>query len=149
MLDKVKEYLQVHDVYPSMQRIVIMNYLFNHRTHPTVDMIYNDISKSMPTLSRTTVYNTLKVLVNHNAVLQLDIDEKELHYDGYTHVHAHFRCLSCGKIINLSPKYLDKLATNEIDDLIITETQLYYKGYCSDCKKNGKLPNIDNKKKLL
>ena len=43
-----------------MQRIAIMEYLMEHRTHPSADEIYTALSPSMPTLSKTTVYNTLK-----------------------------------------------------------------------------------------
>ena len=60
-MDVVKR-LQNHNIKPSVQRIAIMNYLIEHRTHPTVDEIYTALSPSIPTLSKTTVYNTLKLL---------------------------------------------------------------------------------------
>ena len=47
--------LQNHNIKPSVQRIAIMNYLIEHRTHPTVDEIYTALSPSIPTLSKTTV----------------------------------------------------------------------------------------------
>ena len=60
---KVIEYLEEHDVKPSVQRIAVMDYLMTHRTHPTVDEIYHALEKQIPTLSKTTVYNTLKLFV--------------------------------------------------------------------------------------
>ena len=48
-----------YSIKPSMQRIAIMEYLMEHRTHPSADEIYTALSPSMPTLSKTTVYNTL------------------------------------------------------------------------------------------
>ena len=63
------EHLIRHGVRPSVQRIAVMNYLLEHRTHPTVDEIYVALSKDMPTLSKTTVYNTLELLVKQKAVL--------------------------------------------------------------------------------
>ena len=59
--------LQNHNIKPSVQRIAIMNYLIEHRTHPTVDEIYTALSPSIPTLSKTTVYNTLKLLSEQGA----------------------------------------------------------------------------------
>ena len=53
-MDVVKR-LQNHNIKPSVQRIAIMNYLIEHRTHPTVDEIYTALSPSIPTLSKTTV----------------------------------------------------------------------------------------------
>ena len=56
----VIERLQSHSIKPSVQRIAIMQYLMDHHTHPTVDEIYTALAPGMPTLSKTTVYNTLK-----------------------------------------------------------------------------------------
>lgn len=42
-MDVVKR-LQNHNIKPSVQRIAIMNYLIEHRTHPTVDEIYTSLS---------------------------------------------------------------------------------------------------------
>ena len=44
-----------------MQRIAIMEYLMDNPIHPSADDIYTALSPSMPTLSKTTVYNTLKL----------------------------------------------------------------------------------------
>ena len=71
-------------VHPSQQRLAIMDYLMKHRTHPTADEIFTALLPSMPTLSRTTVYNTLKVLVEHNAILNINIEEKNARFDGCT-----------------------------------------------------------------
>ena len=43
-MDVIKR-LQNHHIKPSVQRIAIMNYLMEHRTHPTVDEnIYGIVS---------------------------------------------------------------------------------------------------------
>lgn len=55
-------YLTAHNVKPSVQRMAVMEYLLDHRTHPTADEIYLALHRKMPTLSKTTVYNTLKIL---------------------------------------------------------------------------------------
>ena len=46
-MDVVKR-LQNHNIKPSVQRIAIMNYLIEHRTHPTVD---GDVMDEIPPLS--------------------------------------------------------------------------------------------------
>lgn len=52
---EIQERLIFHNIRPSVQRMAIMGYLMSHSTHPTVDMIYNDLYPDMPTLSKTTV----------------------------------------------------------------------------------------------
>lgn len=86
------EYLEKHGIKPSLQRIAIAEYLMENRTHPTADEIYNALSVSVPTLSKTTVYNTLRLFAEQNAVLSLVIDEKNVRFDIDTSCHAHFQC---------------------------------------------------------
>ena len=62
-------------VKPSVQRIAIMHYLLTHYTQPTVDDVYRGLSGKMPTLSRTTVYKTLRLLSENNAAQMITIDE--------------------------------------------------------------------------
>ena len=55
---ELMEKLLLKDIKPSYQRLRIFQYLLSHRTHPTVDEIHHALVAEMPTLSKTTVYNT-------------------------------------------------------------------------------------------
>jgi len=57
-MDKLREYRENEGVHPSYHRLKILEYLMNHRTHPTVERIPKELSKEIPTLSKTTIYNT-------------------------------------------------------------------------------------------
>lgn len=134
-MDVVKR-LQSHNIKPSLQRIAIMNYLMEHRTHPTVDEIYTALSPSIPTLSKTTVYNTLKLLSEQGAALTLTIDERNTCYDADTSNHGHFLCRSCGKIYDLECNdAIKKVIEMDMDGHDIQEIHYYYKGICKYCKK--------------
>jgi len=123
------------NIKPSVQRIAIMDYLLTHRTHPSAEVVYGDMHDTMPTLSKTTVYNTLKLLAEHGAALMLTIDENKVSFDGDTSPHAHFLCSKCGKIYDLLiPKTIENGIQVEIDGHIITETHYYYKGICKNCQ---------------
>lgn len=125
-----------HGVKPSMQRIAVMDYLMKNRTHPTVDEIYSALSPKMPTLSKTTVYNTLKLLSEQGAAQMLTIDEKNVCFDADTTSHAHFLCKECGRIYDLSTQVtLRETYGTEIEGHSITEIHYYYKGICSKCLK--------------
>ncbi|MBP5455012.1 MAG: transcriptional repressor [Paludibacteraceae bacterium] len=131
--ENVEKYLVEHGIKPSFQRISIMDYLRTHPTHPSVETIYNDLSPRIPTLSKTTVYNTLKLFVEHGAALMLTIDEKTTHFDGDLSSHAHFFCLGCGQIYDIEMDASVRERASESDLFTITETHLYYKGYCRKC----------------
>lgn len=131
---EVYEYLASHGVKGSVQRMAVMRYLLEHHTHPTVDEIFNGIHDDIPTLSKTTVYNTLKILVEQGATKMLTIDDKNAHFDGVIEPHAHFFCLNCGKIIDV-PNHSDIETdhSNLPEGCEVQHVQLYYSGLCPDC----------------
>ena len=61
-IDSIAGKLKEKNIKPSLQRIKILEYLAGYPCHPTVDYIFNALHPEMPTLSKSTVYNTLKVL---------------------------------------------------------------------------------------
>lgn len=129
------ERLQEHNIKPSVQRIAIMKYLMEHRTHPTVDEIYTALSPTMPTLSKTTVYNTLKILSEQGAAQTLTIDERNTCYDADTTPHAHFLCKQCGKIYDLPcDSTIKEVVDTDMDGHQVQEIHYYYKGICRQCK---------------
>ncbi|MEG1615878.1 MAG: transcriptional repressor [Bacteroidales bacterium] len=132
-MDVVKQHLLDHGVKPSFQRLAIMKYLMENRTHPTADIIFQDLYEQIPTLSKTTVYNTLKLLTEQGAVLTIGIDEKNARYDGNTEPHAHFRCRDCGCIHDIPVNTANEIFVEGIGELKIDEVHIYYKGYCKNC----------------
>ena len=131
MVDFVK-ILNEHGVAPSIQTIKILQYLIDYRTHPTADMIYQELIKEIPTLSKTTVYNTLKTFTEKGILIALSLFDSEIRYDYDTDQHIHFKCTECGKIYDL-----DRVHDNLTDDLIeghkITEHHVNLIGICKNC----------------
>ena len=124
---------------PSQQRLAIMDYLISHPIHPTVDDVYHGLNKKMPTLSRTTVYNTLRMLSEMHAAQMITIDDHRVCYDGNIKGHVHFFCKKCGKVIDLMDEQAPQLTSElYIDGNIIQEEQLYYKGICAECAQKEK-----------
>ncbi len=134
-LTDVVDILHRHRVPPSIQRITILKYLIDHPTHPNVDKIYTSLNRELPTLSRTTVYNTLKLLSDHKVVQTLTIDERNNCYDADVRPHAHFLCRKCGRIYDLgSTDDSDLCNAGERGGFLVEEAQLYYKGICRSCR---------------
>ena len=120
---------------PSIQRVEIMNYLMTHFTHPTVEEVYTALCPKIRTLSRTTVYNTLRLFSERKAALMITIDEHRVCYDGDTHPHVHFYCKECGKVMDFMDESAPAMpAAIEIEGNLVDEMQLYYKGVCAECR---------------
>lgn len=123
-----------HGIRPSLQRMAIMDFLIKHPIHPTVDDVCKGLCHKVPTLSRTTVYNTLRMLSDNQAAQMITIDDHRVCYDGNTSAHVHFFCKECGKVTDLFDETAPQIDGPEnINGNIVMEKQLYYKGICAEC----------------
>ncbi len=95
------EALKEHGIRPSPPRIAVYRFLHNNRIHPAAETIYQAIHAEQPSLSRTTVYNTLKLLLDKRAIQEIAVEKGEMRYDIITQPHAHFKCRECGGISDI------------------------------------------------
>jgi Fe2+ or Zn2+ uptake regulation protein len=127
-----KELLEEKDLKPTYQRLRILEYLEEHENHPTVEMIYEVLVKEIPTISKTTIYNTLNALMEKGLVHSITITGTETRYDVKVCPHHHLLCKVCGKIYDVEVQcpYEGQI---EIDGHRIDEKHGYFKGVCKDC----------------
>ncbi len=130
------QYLRQFSIKPSVQRSAVMNFLLKNRIHPTIDEIYLALSPSMPTLSKTTVYNTLDLFVERGAVRALAIDERNARYDVDVSAHAHFMCRSCGTVHDIFGLKTQMFQIPETTKLNIDAVEISYFGKCEKCSGN-------------
>ncbi|GHT14447.1 transcriptional repressor [Bacteroidia bacterium] len=130
---QVLDRLQKHGVKPSAHRMAILGYMMQHYNHPCVDEIFAALVPHYPTLSKTTVYNTLQLLEQQGAIIEVDIDKKNTHYDADNVPHAHFMCHQCGRVFDFEIKEKNTIFAKKKAGFVIVEQQVYYKGYCKDC----------------
>jgi Fur family ferric uptake transcriptional regulator/Fur family peroxide stress response transcriptional regulator len=135
MLESHK-YLRQFSIKPSVQRSAVMNFLMKNRIHPTIDEIYMALVPTMPTLSKTTVYNTLDLFVEKGAVQALVIDGRNARYDVNISAHGHFMCKSCGKIHDVFDLDASMFKLPETTDFKIDSVDVSYFGVCKSCQGN-------------
>ncbi|MDD4422900.1 MAG: transcriptional repressor [Eubacteriales bacterium] len=121
----------------SHQRLRILEYLTQNRCHPNAEQIFTALHKDIPTLSKTTIYNTLRVLVEAGLVRIITIEDNEVRYDINTDDHGHFKCESCGKIYDFNID-MSSLVSEDLVDFKINDKNVYFKGICPGCKINIK-----------
>ena len=131
-IDDIGEYLKKHGIKPSYQRIKIFEYMLEKRNHPTVDLIYRALLPEIPTLSKTTVYNTLNLFTEKGIVLLIVIEENETRYDADISDHGHFKCENCGNVYDFDFD-ISKMDIKGLRGFEIKEKHIYFKGLCSEC----------------
>lgn len=125
------------NIHLSHQRLKILEYLDKSHFHPTVDQIFTDLQKEIPTLSKTTVYNTLKLLVQSDLAKVITIEDNETRYDIVLENHGHFKCESCGSIYDFDIDF-DSLTLSGLKNFKINEKKVYFKGICPRCSSEYK-----------
>lgn len=132
-INAFKEFLDGKGVKPSYPRLKILEYLVEFRNHPTAEEIYEQLVKEMPTLSRTTVYNTLNLFVDEGVIIPINISSNETRYDATVMDHGHFRCTQCGRIVDF-PIEVGDCNIMELSGCKVTGRSIYFKGACPDCQ---------------
>ena len=134
-IENVAEYLKNNGIKPSYQRVRVFEYLIKNKNHPNVDMVFKALLGEIPTLSKTTVYNTLKLFAEKNIVMVINIEDNETRYDADTSVHGHFKCEKCGELFDFGVNE-NELNFDKIENFQINQTHIYLKGICKNCKTN-------------
>lgn len=129
------EHLRKSGIKPSFQRMKIFEFLANNPIHPTVDTIYKALVPEIPTLSKTTVYNTLNLFIDHNIAQLITIEDNETRYDADTSIHGHFKCHECDNVYDFTAD-CQSLISKGLDGFLIKEQHIYFKGICASCN-NG------------
>jgi Fe2+ or Zn2+ uptake regulation protein len=106
--------------------------LYENKNHPSADTIYSSLIKSIPTLSKTTVYNTLKLFTDNGITNTVTIEDNEVRYDAIMENHAHFKCDSCGEIEDVEID-LSAIKLKENKSFSIERTNVYFRGICKTC----------------
>jgi len=148
-MERIKNVLNEKGIKPTYQRLKILEYMDkNTKNHPTVEMIYEELLKDIPTISMTTIYNTMNTFLEKGLVYGVTITGTGVRYDFNTNPHHHFLCKKCGRIMDINVKCsFAERSKNSVCGHQIKEVHGYFKGICKDClKKNkktrGKHPNF-------
>ncbi len=119
-----------HGIKPSIVRVMIYDFLKGTKSHPTVDEIYKELLPKVPTLSKTTVYNTVKLFVANGLIKALSIDGTQIRYDADIGHHGHFKCTLCEKVYDFS---IRSGSESGLDGFGVETREIFYTGKCKEC----------------
>ena len=131
--EDLKRELKNRSIHLSYQRLKVLEYLVQNPNHPTVDQIYTDLHQDIATLSKTTVYNTLRVLTEAGLARGISLHDHETRYDINVENHGHFKCESCGAVCDFRIE-LDALNSADLDRFQICDKHVFFTGICPGCQ---------------
>lgn len=132
-IKEIEEFLRLNQIKPSQHRLKIYKYLVQNKNHPSVELIYKELADDIPTLSKTTVYNTLNLFVEKGIAQLITIDESETRYDADMSIHGHFKCKNCGKVYDFQLNFA-VIDMRGLQHFQVDENHIYLKGLCYHCQ---------------
>jgi Fur family iron response transcriptional regulator len=97
IVQKLKQY----GVMPTSQRIEVASILLARPQHLSADQIIDKLKGKRSSVSKATVYNTLKLFSEQGLVKELNVDPIRKFYDSTTHAHHHFFHVETGKLSDI------------------------------------------------
>lgn len=135
--DLISQQMVCAGISTSVPRIKIMEYLIEYQGHPTAEQIYQGLKQKGLSISKATVYNTLKLFEEKGIVRVLTMEENENRFDVMTHDHGHFICEQCGTIFDfeIDTDKFCSMASDMLQNCSVKQKDVYFRGVCSQCKK--------------
>ena len=118
------------------QRRLIFELLAEDESHPTAEELYKLVISRMPDVSQTTVYNTLRELVELGELSPVEnLSEAGARFDTNTSHHHHLFCMHCHTLVDIERDFPDvKLTLEETKEYQIVKNQVTFYGICRECQ---------------
>ncbi|MEN3044445.1 MAG: Fur family transcriptional regulator [Candidatus Hydrothermales bacterium] len=114
-------------------RLMILDYLSESTSHPTAEEIYNALRNKLPSLSRATVYNTLKLFIDLGVAREVKVERDKSRFEVKTDPHIHFCCVKCNSVYDIEKEIIQFPKHIEGNKVMFGDLFLY--GICASCQK--------------
>ena len=126
--EEIRRRLESAGIQASAPRMAIASYVWSTCSHPTAEDVKMEVEKSFPMVSLATVYNTLKLYVDHGLLIEVrDPRLKSVRYDCNTHPHFHFLDEDSGEIHDLHPHQV-KVRTDLPGNYVVSGMDITVRG---------------------
>jgi Fur family iron response transcriptional regulator len=102
----VSAILEQHGIRPTQQRIKVAEVLLAAPVHLTAEQLLASLRQAACHVSKATIYNTLKLFVEHGLARQIHLDPDRCVYDSTMTPHHHFQNVDTGEMIDIRPEDL-------------------------------------------
>lgn len=133
-IQKIAELLRNSGYKATPQRITIAETILRSKNHPSAEEIYEQVFHIHPTISLSTVYNTLNILRDMDFLKEITFRGKT-RYDPNVKMHVNLICENCGKIYDVEDttiiEQIDKISKNHGFRFYVQHVDIY--GKCKIC----------------
>jgi Fur family transcriptional regulator, ferric uptake regulator len=135
------EHIQRAGLRRTGQRDLILEIFLSTEEHLTSEDLYFLVHKVDPSVGHTTVYRTLKLLIEAGLAREVRFGDNKTYYEHhFNHQHHdHMICTECGKVIEFFSQEIENLQDQMAANFgfLPTHHSLRLWGVCSDCRKES------------
>ena len=122
------------------QRMAVYEVLIKSNEHPSAEMVFRKVKRTLPNISLDTVNRTLLTLYEIGAAFAVEGSGDAKRFDGNLKSHQHFKCIKCKRIIDFHHKPFDNIAVPKSISrrFTVLRKTVYLEGICDLCRKRGR-----------
>jgi Fur family transcriptional regulator, stress-responsive regulator len=136
MSTKYVRMLREHDLQVTAQRLAVLRAVTEH-PHGTANDIADDVRRTIGTISRQSVYDTLTLLTERDIIRRIQPAGSSARYeDRIGDNHHHLVCRSCDRLVDVDCAVGEVPCLIPVDagDFLVDEAEVTYWGVCPACQ---------------
>lgn len=134
-LKALAQYLEQNHLKQTKQRELILQTFLESKRHVTSEDLYQTVREDHPNVGYTTVYRTMKLLVEAGLATERHFDDGITRYEIEQDHHDHLVCVKCGKIQEFECEMIEnrqrEIAKGHGFQVLRHRHELY--GHCKSC----------------
>lgn len=131
-------YLEQNQLKHTKQRELILSAFLEAKRHITSEDLYQTVRELHPNIGYTTVYRTMKLLVEAGLATERHFDDGITRYEIEQEHHDHLVCLKCGGIQEFECEMIEatqeEIAERHEFQVLRHRHELY--GHCRECRED-------------
>lgn len=133
--DEFVEYLTLHKHRKTSERFAILQHIYSIKGHFNMDSLYNSMLEASFRVSRTTLYNTIELLLDCGLVVKHQFGANASQYErAYGNEnHDHIICTDCGEVRETRNNIISSAQLKKIKRFTVSYYSMYIYGVCSKC----------------
>ncbi len=108
--------------------------------HPTATEVYGYVQKTLPSVSRATVFRVLGGFVGSGRAQEVRISGGEARYDCRMQPHYHARCVCCERVVDIFLSEVE-LFLPKLQNFAVEGYRVELYGRCKECNSTKKEEN--------
>lgn len=117
----IAQLLRKQGINPTQQRVEIAQIMLARPQHLSADQILGMVNREHATVSKATVYNTLRLFVQHGLVHEVIVDPSKVFYDSNTGAHHHIYNVDTGMLMDIEADQLNLPAMPPLPEGTVAE----------------------------